>query len=96
MEVLGTTLGECIVLEAVCVHHLYLLYVFTNAEEGTQTRTHSTHSVHINLQTHIPNLIPFQLRPIGARVEGSHRGKDRSVRRSTSHITSSHWYADRV
>lgn len=82
MEALGTTLGECIVLEAVCVHHLCLLHVFANTDEGTQTRTRSTHSVHINPQTHIPRLIPLQLRPIRARVKGSLRGggKDRRVR----------------
>lgn len=74
MEALGTTLGECIVLEAVCVHHLCLLHVFANTDEGTQTRTRSTHSVHINPETHIPRLIPLQLRPIRARVKGSLRG----------------------
>lgn len=96
MEALGTTLGECIVLEAVCVHHLCLLHVFANTDEGTQTRTRSTHSVHINPQTHIPRLIPLQLRPIRARVKGSLRGGGRTAvfGCSTSRITSSHWYAD--
>lgn len=34
------------------------------------------HTGHGNLQTHIPQFIPFQLRPIRARVKGSLRGKD--------------------
>lgn len=75
--------SKCIVLEVVCARHLY----------QTKGHKHSMYSVHINLPTQIPRFIPFQLRPIRARVTGSLQGKGRGVRRSASPITSSHWYA---